>query len=130
MTLFLNILIGVLGGQNFFLSLKICIFCYSFFTVIIFLDRAELTYSGTENNKFQDKDRYSFCNKWKIYYNLHKKVDHCTYCNVCITQLDHHYVWVGKCVGKYNLWAFYEIIIAIGIFYIYAIICVVTYNVK
>lgn len=32
---------------------------------------------------------------------------HCDDCGLCIEELDHHCVWVGKCVGRYNLKLFY-----------------------
>ena len=136
MTLILHIIIGTLGGTIYVFIIKnlnILIniaYIIIFFIVIIFLDRAALIHPGTELNKFQDKDRYSFCSKCKIYYNPHEKVGHCTLCNVCITKLDHHCVWVGKCVGKYNLCAFYEMIALVALFYIYIIICVIIYNTK
>eukprot|EP00981_Chlorochromonas_danica_P002152 scaffold428_cov168-Ochromonas_danica.AAC.17 len=33
---------------------------------------------------------------------------HCSYCGVCIDDLDHHCPWSGKCIGKRNLKAFYS----------------------
>ena len=136
MTLILHIIISMLGYTIFLFIIKNLhilfniAFVILFFIVIIFLERAALIHPGTEISKIQDKDKYSFCNKCKIYYDPHEKVGHCSLCNVCIKKLDHHCVWVGKCVGKYNLWAFYEMIIAVGIFYIYIIICVIIYNAK
>ncbi len=35
------------------------------------------------------------------------KIEHCEDCNVCILNYDHHCVWTGKCIGKYNYYAFY-----------------------
>jgi hypothetical protein len=32
---------------------------------------------------------------------------HCRACNACILELDHHCPWIGKCVGKYTLTAFW-----------------------
>jgi hypothetical protein len=31
---------------------------------------------------------------------------HCTACGTCVELLDHHCMWVGKCVGKKNYVAF------------------------
>jgi palmitoyltransferase ZDHHC9/14/18 len=33
---------------------------------------------------------------------------HCYDCEVCITDLDHHCPWTGKCIGKKNLYFFYS----------------------
>ena len=38
---------------------------------------------------------------------------HCRDCQVCIEGFDHHCMWLGKCVGKNNLWVFYFITAAI-----------------
>ena len=36
---------------------------------------------------------------------------HCSYCDVCIEQHDHHCGFIGKCVGKKNLSSFYALLI-------------------
>eukprot|EP01031_Cornospumella_fuschlensis_P037335 gene37335-45328_t len=33
---------------------------------------------------------------------------HCTYCKVCVDELDHHCPWSGKCIGRRNLKVFYS----------------------
>lgn len=35
---------------------------------------------------------------------------HCDFCQVCIEGFDHHCPWMGKCIGKSNLCAFYTFI--------------------
>mmetsp|Transcript_6104 Transcript_6104/g.18110 ORF Transcript_6104/g.18110 Transcript_6104/m.18110 type:complete len:247 (-) Transcript_6104:213-953(-) len=35
---------------------------------------------------------------------------HCNFCQVCIEGFDHHCPWMGKCIGKNNLCAFYTFI--------------------
>ena len=32
---------------------------------------------------------------------------HCESCDLCITECDHHCIWIGKCVGKNNYVIFY-----------------------
>merc|ERR1712242_524192 len=39
---------------------------------------------------------------------------HCDFCQVCVDGYDHHCVWMGKCIGKRNLCAFYSFV-GIGI---------------
>ena len=34
-------------------------------------------------------------------------IEHCSICNVCIEQFDHHCVVLGKCIGGKNLFIFY-----------------------
>ena len=62
-----------------------------------------------------DEEIHEFC---QIHYN-NKKVYHCKYCNVCIEGLDHHCIWIGKCVGRGNIYTFYIMLLAIVIFYSY-----------
>lgn len=38
---------------------------------------------------------------------------HCSSCNVCIEGHDHHCPWIGKCVGRRNLSAFYFFLVMI-----------------
>ena len=42
-------------------------------------------------------------------------------CNICVEKMDHHCVWVGKCVGKNNVCSFYSMLVSIGIVYAYII---------
>jgi len=36
---------------------------------------------------------------------------HCEFCEVCIEGFDHHCPWMGKCIGKKNVSAFYTFIV-------------------
>ena len=136
LTLFLNILIISLGVVIYLFIIRkthklLRIGYYiSYFIIIIFIDRAALIHPGIEMDKSPSTNKYSFCNKCKIYYNQDDKVSHCSLCDVCITKMDHHCVWIGKCVGKNNFCAFIEMIIVVTIFYIYNIICLISYNIK
>lgn len=35
---------------------------------------------------------------------------HCDFCQVCVEGFDHHCPWMGKCIGRDNLCAFYSFI--------------------
>ena len=136
LTLFLNCLIITLGGTLYIFIIrrlkqlfKIVFFIF-YFILIFFLDRAALIHPGIEMEKEPTQNKYKFCNICKIYYNPDDKVSHCSMCQVCITKMDHHCVWIGKCVGKNNICAFFEMIIAVSFFYIYIIFCVIIYNMK
>ena len=133
-TLFLNILIISIGMVLYLFIIKqlqklLKVGYYIlYFTIIFLADRAALLHPGIEMDKSPSQNKYSFCNICKIYYNPDDKVSHCSMCNVCVTKMDHHCIWIGKCVGKNNLFAFFEMIIAVGIFYVYNIICLILFN--
>ena len=46
------------------------------------------------------------------------QITHCHDCDVCIIDLDHHCPWIGKCVGKKNLCAFYYFLFSLFVFII------------
>jgi predicted amidophosphoribosyltransferase len=64
-----------------------------------------------------DSNNTEFCAKCQVFYSRDKKVEHCNMCNVCVEKMDHHCVWVGKCVGKNNIFSFYSMLTSIGIVY-------------
>jgi len=136
MTFFLNLLILSLGYVLYIFVVRILSIWFSFgyflflIILVIFLDRTALLNPEIVLNKNIDKDNYIYCDRCKIYYNPNDKVQHCSLCKVCIKNLDHHCVWVGKCVGRNNIKSFFGMIIAVAIFYIYIIACVVIYTLK
>ncbi len=131
LTLSLNLLIISFGYILFYFIIKSLhwLFYYGFFLlhlcVLFFFNRAALIHPGNELNKNMDIHKYKYCDICKIYYNPDEKVYHCNFCKVCITKLDHHCVWIGKCVGKNNFCPFIQMIVAVSIFYLYLIICVI-----
>eukprot|EP01016_Furgasonia_blochmanni_P043969 TRINITY_DN6055_c0_g1_i1.p1 TRINITY_DN6055_c0_g1~~TRINITY_DN6055_c0_g1_i1.p1 ORF type:complete len:229 (+),score=41.69 TRINITY_DN6055_c0_g1_i1:189-875(+) len=46
---------------------------------------------------------------------------HCTDCEACIEQWDHHCPWTGKCIGKGNIVPFYTFILSTMCFMMYCI---------
>ena len=136
MTLTLISIIVVISLIFYFLMIRYLIFIFNIIFIILFLlaifsiSRASLIHTEIAMNKFQDSLHNSYCYKCKVYYNDLDKVDHCDTCKVCFLKYDHHCVWVGKCVGKDNFRAFFQMIIFGGIFYLYLIACVIFYNMK
>lgn len=50
--------------------------------------------------------RCSHCNVTKP-----EGCEHCSTCQVCVQGFDHHCPWMGKCIGKDNVFAFYTFIV-------------------
>ena len=45
------------------------------------------------------------CTKCKICnltYKLTDRIGHCDKCEICYYGYDHHCIWIGHCIGKYN----------------------------
>ena len=51
-------------------------------------------------------------------------VEHCNMCGICVENIDHNCIWVGKCVGKNNKFSFDAMLFSIGLFYAYIILIV------
>lgn len=52
-----------------------------------------------------DREQDRFCHFCEIIRD--RGTEHCQDCGICIIEMDHHCPWVGKCIGKLNLTAFY-----------------------
>ena len=50
---------------------------------------------------------YKVCGKCYLVSLKSDHVEHCTVCNVCYIQRDHHCAWTSKCIAKGNLYTFY-----------------------
>ena len=71
-----------------------------------------------------------YCSICKVSFDPKNKVKHCGFCGVCVEQMDHHCVWVGKCIAKNNLYYFYAMVGNVFILYIYIIICGVLMGIR
>ena len=89
--------------------------------VYFFFNRCALINPGIVQKKNIDVNNMEYCNICQVYYNPEQRVEHCKMCNVCIEGMDHHCVWVGKCVGKKNAFSFYAMLVSIGLVYGYII---------
>jgi len=49
------------------------------------------------------------------------ETEHCKKCRVCVEEFDHHYILIGKCVGKHTIKYFYGLIISSLLLLIFAI---------
>ncbi len=47
---------------------------------------------------------YGYCNDCKV--PIQHRTRHCKICKTCIDGYDHHCIWIGKCIGKKNMWQF------------------------
>ena len=102
---------------------------YFFFVVsiYIFVICTSLIHPNIIMNKKKNSQEYGFCSICKVYYNPYEKVEHCHMCGVCMPKMDHHCVWMGKCVANKNVMFFYGTLVDVGIFYLYIIFCAVLY---
>ena len=89
----------------------------------ILIFKTALTHTKVVMNKNKKMEDNGYCNICNVYYNERNKVQHCNFCGVCVEKMDHHCVWVGKCVAKNNTFYFYGMIGNVCFIYAYIIIC-------
>ena len=104
-------------------SVKIIIFFFFILIEYILVLKTALTHVQVVMNKKKNIDTGGFCSICNVYFNPNNKVEHCRFCGVCIEKMDHHCVWMGKCVAKNNIFYFYAMIANLVVIYVYVIFC-------
>ena len=108
LTSFLSIIFYSLKEQAMIIMKFIYIFSYLFYTITYIL--LMILNPGMPNNKNNiyleelKKNYYqcTLCNSI-VYKNNEFITYHCPYCNICVEKYDHHCDFVGKCIGKNNI---------------------------
>ena len=77
-------------------------------------------------NKINELD-VSSCLTCNLTYKMKDKINHCKICNICYYEQDHHCIWIGHCIGKYNR-IFFGIFVFTLLFFI--IICLAMIFIK
>ena len=54
----------------------------------------------------KSQDSFAYCNLCKMWINKQKNTFHCTICDICIEEYDHHCIWTSKCIGGSNIHSF------------------------
>ena len=104
---------------------KIIIFYLFVISVYFFILRTALIHPKLVMNKKKTDREYGYCTFCHCYFDPYNKVEHCSDCGVCFEKMDHHCIWVGKCVAKNNTRSFYGMLIDIVIFYAFIIYVVI-----
>lgn len=92
-----------------------------YFIFIFVYTKLFITNPGfAENIKEKKEDEiYLYCNLCEIYVTKKSKTVHCNKCDMCIEEFNHHCDWIGKCIGKNNLYVFYFMIFWIFVIIMY-----------
>ena len=82
----------------------------------------------SEEEDLENRDCYDcdFCRRIR---NGKEDIRHCWECDICIRGLDHHCIWMGKCIGKNNLRLFYGFIVCVPLFFCYMIFMTIFFKV-
>ena len=75
--------------------------------------------------KLNENDTH--CDICNSYMNAKLQCIHCEYCGICVMNLDHHCIWLGKCIGKYTKVLFYITLMLICCAYFILFVCIVNY---
>lgn len=54
------------------------------------------------------------------------KIIHCSRCNVCFDGMDHHCVWVNKCIADGNIKEFYAFLASAVFLFVYCAVMSIT----
>lgn len=68
------------------------------------------------------------CPTCKVFIN--KSIRHCEDCNLCFKQLDHHCIFMGKCIASRNLLSFYTFLTSVFAFFVFSMFFVFTVDIN
>lgn len=68
------------------------------------------------------------CRECRNYIRMDMLTKHCYDCGVCVEGYDHHCPWIGKCVGRKNLFAFYVFVSSMMSLFMYMIFIAAYYG--
>ena len=71
----------------------------------------------------ENGQKYDICPKCSLITFDRSSTIHCSFCNVCIENLDHHCSWNSKCIGKSTIKEFWAFIVVTKVLLFYLIIC-------
>lgn len=104
--------------------------CYSF-TILINPGIPSPKHYSKEIDIPEEKKRiYATCGRCNITAHVDMNIGHCRICDVCVEGHDHHCPWVGKCVGKYNMFCFVLFIFFTFMFFLISFAIVFMFIVK
>jgi hypothetical protein len=68
--------------------------------------------------------------RWCDFCHVYQPPDgaHCPDCNVCVAGYDHHYVWMGTCIGRKNYRQFVKFNISWLYYVVYAVFWIITFG--
>ena len=136
---FFFIIISLLFFKNNFKFAKIIFICLYLIFLFIFLlitllNPGILSLKYFIKNKSIDKyeffKNYDYCKKCNIYYPRNLIIKHCYKCNICIIKRHHHCIWLGKCIGKYNLILFYMFLSFFFIYILSSLFIILMYSIS
>ena len=78
-----------------------------------------------KNNPDLPSETVVKCSRCNIIVPKYLNMTHCTKCDVCVKKYDHHCIWIGKCVGKKNMFYFQLFITNVILVYVYIIFFVI-----
>lgn len=78
-------------------------------------------YFKNKNNDNNKNYSIKICKDCKIIIESTEHIEHCKICNICVMDMDHHNLWIGKCIGRKNKYYYYCFIFMTGVLIIYLI---------
>ena len=86
---------------------------------------------GIPSRKFYSKLRKDYdsrdynlfeCKRCNIIVPKELNISHCYHCDVCVLDYDHHSLWMGKCIGKYNWIIFNVSLFFVSIYFVMSVL--------
>ncbi len=82
-------------------------------------DRDTTKYTKEQIAELVRTESPRYCVRCKVVRNAWQRTVHCSTCDLCVEEYDHHCMWTGKCIGRGNLSAFYVLTISSFLLIIY-----------